>query len=239
MSNLITILGPTACGKTSMAVALADSIDAEIISADSRQVYRGMDLGTGKDLSEYEVNGKQIPYHLIDIVEAGYKYNLFEYKRDFYEVFCRRSREKENLILCGGTGLYLEAVLKDYNIQNVPENKELRAAMEQKSLEELTQILSSYGSLHNTTDVETKKRAIRAIEIADYQAKHIIDNPDYSISPSKTIVVGLDIDREERRRRITLRLHERLKQGMVDEVRGLLAKGIYPEDLIYYGLLQN
>ncbi len=236
MSNLITILGPTACGKTSFAVALADSLDAEIISADSRQVYRGMDLGTGKDLSEYQINGKKIPYHLIDIAEAGYKYNLFEYKRDFCRVFNERSTEKENLILCGGTGLYLEAVLKDYNIQNVPENKSLRAELEQKTLAELTDVLASYGPLHNTTDVETKKRAIRAIEIADYQSKNTIENPDFSINPEKKIILGLDIDREERRRRITLRLKERLKQGMVDEVRALLDKGIAPEDLIYYGL---
>ncbi|MDD6356496.1 MAG: tRNA (adenosine(37)-N6)-dimethylallyltransferase MiaA [Bacteroidales bacterium] len=236
MADLITILGPTACGKTSLAVAVADCLDAEIISADSRQVYRGMDIGTGKDLSEYQINGRQIPYHLIDIADAGYHYNLFEYKRDFCRVFNERSKQKQNLILCGGTGLYLEAVLRNYEIQDVPENKSLRAELESKSLDELTRILAQYGPLHNVTDIETKKRAIRAIEIADYQSKHTVQNPDYSVTPDRSLVFGIDIDREERRRRITARLKERLQNGMVDEVRALLAAGVPADDLIYYGL---
>jgi tRNA dimethylallyltransferase len=201
MADLMTILGPTACGKTSLAVAVADCLDAEIISADSRQVYRGMDIGTGKDLSEYQINGRQIPYHLIDIADAGYHYNLFEYKRDFCRVFNERSKQKQNLILCGGTGLYLEAVLRNYEIQDVPENKSLRAELESKSLDELARILAQYGPLHNVTDIETKKRAIRAIEIADYQSKHTVQNPDYSVTPDRSLVFGIDIDREERRRR--------------------------------------
>ncbi|MBR6310317.1 MAG: tRNA (adenosine(37)-N6)-dimethylallyltransferase MiaA [Paludibacteraceae bacterium] len=236
MADLITILGPTACGKTSLAVAVADCLDAEIISADSRQVYRGMDIGTGKDLSEYQINGRQIPYHLIDIADAGYHYNLFEYKRDFCRVFNERSKQKQNLILCGGTGLYLEAVLRNYEIQDVPENKSLRAELESKSLDELARILAQYGPLHNVTDIETKKRAIRAIEIADYQSKHTVQNPDYSVTPDRSLVFGIDIDREERRRRITVRLKERLQNGMVDEVRALLAAGVPADDLIYYGL---
>ena len=236
MADLITILGPTACGKTSLAVAVADCLDAEIISADSRQVYRGMDIGTGKDLSEYQINGRQIPYHLIDIADAGYHYNLFEYKRDFCRVFNERSKQKQNLILCGGTGLYLEAVLRNYEIQDVPENKSLRAELESKSLDELARILAQYGPLHNVTDIETKKRAIRAIEIADYQSKHTVQNPDYSVTPDRSLVFGIDIDREERRRRITERLKERLRNGMVDEVRALLAAGVPADDLIYYGL---
>ncbi len=236
MADLITILGPTACGKTSLAVAVADCLDAEIISADSRQVYRGMDIGTGKDLSEYQINGRQIPYHLIDIADAGYHYNLFEYKRDFCRVFNERSKQKQNLILCGGTGLYLEAVLRNYEIQDVPENKSLRAELESKSLDELARILAQYGPLHNVTDIETKKRAIRAIEIADYQSKHTVQNPDYSVTPDRSLVFGIDIDREERRRRITARLKERLQNGMVDEVRALLAAGVPADDLIYYGL---
>ena len=236
MADLITILGPTACGKTSLAVAVADCLDAEIISADSRQVYRGMDIGTGKDLSEYQINGRQIPYHLIDIADAGYHYNLFEYKRDFCRVFNERSKQKQNLILCGGTGLYLEAVLRNYEIQDVPENKSLRAELESKSLDELARILAQYGPLHNVTDIETKKRAIRAIEIADYQSKHTVQNPDYSVTPDRSLVFGIDIDREERRRRITARLKERLQNGMVDEVRALLAAGVSADDLIYYGL---
>lgn len=236
MADLITILGPTACGKTSLAVAVADCLDAEIISADSRQVYRGMDIGTGKDLSEYQINGRQIPYHLIDIADAGYHYNLFEYKRDFCRVFNERSKQKQNLILCGGTGLYLEAVLRNYEIQDVPENKSLRAELESKSLDELARILAQYGPLHNVTDIETKKRAIRAIEIADYQSKYTVQNPDYSVTPDRSLVFGIDIDREERRRRITARLKERLQNGMVDEVRALLAAGVPADDLIYYGL---
>ena len=205
--DLITILGPTASGKTPFAAALAARLGSEIISADSRQVYRGMDLGTGKDLADYTVDGQRVPYHLIDIAAPGYKYNVFEYQRDFLSAYKDiTSRGIDLPILCGGTGLYLEAVLKGYRLIPVPENPELRARLANKSLEELTEILSHYKTLHNTTDVDTAKRAIRAIEI------------------------------EARREKITRRLRQRLDEGMVDEVRNLIQSGIVPEDLIYYGL---
>lgn len=231
--RLYVITGPTASGKTSKAVALAKAIDAEIISADSRQIYRGMDLGTGKDLEEYD----GVPYHLIDICDAGYKYNLFEYLRD-YQAACAdiRSRAK-NVILCGGTGLYVESVLKGIELPPVPENMALRESLEGKSLEELTEILQSYKTLHNTTDVDNCKRAIRAIEIQKYYHEH----PDLEIKTTphpvkNAVVVGVEIDRESRRQRITNRLKARLEAGMVDEVRRLIDSGIKPEDLIYYGL---
>lgn len=231
--RLYVITGPTASGKTSKAVALAKAIDAEIISADSRQIYRGMDLGTGKDLDEYD----GVPYHLIDICDAGYKYNLFEYLRD-YQAACAdiRSRGK-NVILCGGTGLYVESVLKGIELPPVPENRALRESLEGKSLEELTEILQSYKTLHNTTDVDNCKRAIRAIEIQKYYHEH----PDLEIKTTphpvkNAVVVGVEIDRESRRQRITNRLKARLEAGMVDEVRRLIDSGIKPDDLIYYGL---
>ena len=230
---LYVITGPTASGKTSKAVALAKAIDAEIISADSRQIYRGMDLGTGKDLDEYD----GVPYHLIDICDAGYKYNLFEYLRD-YQAACAdiRSRGK-NVILCGGTGLYVESVLKGIELPPVPENRALRESLEGKSLEELTEILQSYKTLHNTTDVDNCKRAIRAIEIQKYYHEH----PDLEVKTTphpvkNAVVVGVEIDRESRRQRITNRLKARLEAGMVDEVRRLIDSGIKPDDLIYYGL---
>lgn len=231
--RLYVITGPTASGKTSKAVALAKAIDAEIISADSRQIYRGMDLGTGKDLDEYD----GVSYHLIDICDAGYKYNLFEYLRD-YQAACAdiRSRGK-NVILCGGTGLYVESVLKGIELPPVPENRALRESLEGKSLEELTEILQSYKTLHNTTDVDNCKRAIRAIEIQKYYHEH----PDLEIKTTphpvkNAVVVGVEIDRESRRQRITNRLKARLEAGMVDEVRRLIDSGIKPDDLIYYGL---
>ncbi|MDP4201922.1 MAG: tRNA (adenosine(37)-N6)-dimethylallyltransferase MiaA [Bacteroidota bacterium] len=232
--NLITILGPTATGKTTVATHLARAIDGEIISADSRQIYRGMDLGTGKDLSEYTIDGQEVPYHLIDIVNAGYKYNVFEYQRDFLQAFADISNRNRIPVLCGGTGLYIEAILKGYRLIQVPDNLEFRKQFEGKTLEELTQILSTYKTLHNTTDVDTVKRAIRAIEIAEYYQHHPEIKTDYpDIRP---LIVGLDISRDERRARITSRLKTRLEEGMVDEVRRLLDSGIAPDDLIYYGL---
>ncbi|MTK52122.1 tRNA (adenosine(37)-N6)-dimethylallyltransferase MiaA [Paludibacter sp.] len=232
--NLITILGPTATGKTTVATHLARAIDGEIISADSRQIYRGMDLGTGKDLSEYIIDGQPVPYHLIDIVDAGYKYNVFEYQRDFLQAFADINNRNKIPVLCGGTGLYIEAILKGYRLIQVPDNLEFRKQFEGKTLEELTQILSAYKSLHNTTDVDTVKRAIRAIEIAEYYQHHPEIKTDYpDICP---LIVGLDISRDERRARITSRLKTRLEEGMVDEVRRLLDSGIAPDDLIYYGL---
>lgn len=232
--NLITLLGPTATGKTTVATHLALAMDGEIISADSRQIYRGMDLGTGKDIDEYTIDGKCIPYHLIDIVDAGYKYNVYEYQRDFLHAFADITSRNRIPVLCGGTGLYIEAILKGYRLIQVPDNPELRTTLEGKSLEELSHILSGYKKQHNTTDADTVKRAIRAIEIAEYYAHHPETGNDYpDIRP---LIIGIDISREERRDRITKRLQSRLKEGMIDEVRALLASGISPDDLIYYGL---
>ena len=232
--DLITILGPTASGKTPLAAALASRLDTEIISGDSRQVYRRMDLGTGKDLADYTVEGRLVPYHLIDIVEPGYKYNVFEYQRDFLKAYEGIVAKGKLPILCGGTGMYIESVLKGYRLLPVPENPELRASLEGKSLEELTHILEGYKKLHNSTDVDTAKRAIRAIEIEEYYKQQ---PPEYREFPSfKSLIIGVDIDRELRREKITRRLKQRLDEGMVDEVRGLLNEGIPAENLIYYGL---
>ena len=232
--DLITILGPTASGKTPLAASLADRLSTEIISGDSRQVYRRMDLGTGKDLADYTVEGRQVPYHLIDIVEPGYKYNVFEYQRDFLKAYEEIVAKGKLPILCGGTGMYIESVLKGYRLLPVPENPELRASLEGKSLEELTRILEGYKKLHNSTDVDTAKRAIRAIEIEEYYKQQ---PPEYREFPSfKSLIIGVDIDRELRREKITRRLKQRLDAGMVDEVRGLLNEGIPAENLIYYGL---
>lgn len=232
--DLITILGPTACGKTSFATNLAYHLDAEIISADSRQVYRRMDIGTGKDLSEYIVQGKQIPYHLIDIVEPGYKYNVYEYQRDFLTAYeAIRSRGKR-IILCGGTGLYLESILRGYRLSTVPQNLALRQALGSKSLAELTTILRSYKALHNTTDVDTAQRAIRAIEIEEHYRQHT--EAERPFPTLHCLTLGLSIEREARRKRITKRLKQRLSAGMIEEVQALLASGVSPEDLIYYGL---
>jgi tRNA dimethylallyltransferase len=232
--DLITILGPTASGKTQLATALADRLGTEIISGDSRQVYRRMDLGTGKDLADYTIEGRSVPYHLIDIVEPGYKYNVFEYQRDFLKAYESIVGKGKLPILCGGTGMYLESVLKGYRLLPVPENPELRASLEGKSLQELTLILEGYKKLHNSTDVDTAKRAIRAIEIEEYYKQQ---PPEYREFPAlKSLIVGVDIDRELRREKITRRLKQRLDEGMVEEVRGLLAEGISAESLIYYGL---
>lgn len=232
--KLITVLGPTASGKTTFATRLAARLDGEIISADSRQVYRGMDIGTGKDLSDYTVENKPIPYHLIDIREAGDKYTLFNYQHDFHRAYDDILSRKKTPILCGGTGLYIESVLKGYHLPDVPENPALRKELETKSLSELAEILSGYKKLHNTTDIDTKKRAIRAIEIADFQSKNPASELDYP--PVDSVIFGIDIDRESRRKKITSRLHARLKEGMIDEVKTLLTQGVSPDDLIYYGL---
>lgn len=232
--DLIAILGPTASGKTPFAAALAHRLNTEIISADSRQIYRGMDLGTGKDLADYTVDGHAIPYHLIDIADPGYKYNVFEYQRDFlisYEMI----KQKGCLpVLCGGTGMYLESVLKGYRLMPVPENQELRARLANHTLEELTEMLSQYKTLHNSTDVDTVKRAIRAIEIEEYYAAHPV--PEREFPKLNSLIIGVDINRELRREKITRRLKQRLEEGMVDEVRRLIEQGISPDDLIYYGL---
>lgn len=235
MKKMITILGPTASGKTPLAAALAKRICGEIISADSRQVYRRMDIGTGKDLSDYD----GVPYHLIDICEPGTKYNLFQYQQDFYDAYRLIVDKESTPILCGGTGLYIEAVLKGYKLSPVPQNQELRNRLEGKSLEELTALLvelkKQNGSImHNKTDVDSCQRAIRAIEIETYNLEHPM--PLRELPPVSSLIIGVNIDRELRREKITRRLKARLDEGMIDEVRGLLSEGIPAEDLIYYGL---
>ena len=232
-SILYVITGPTASGKTSKAVALAKAINAEIISADSRQIYRGMDIGTGKDLEEYG----DIPYHLIDICNAGYRYNLFEYIRDYKSAYDNIKARGKNIILCGGTGLYIESILKGIELPPVPENTELRKELANKSLTELTEILRQMKTLHNVTDVDNCKRAIRAIEIQQYY----YDNPELQIKTTphplkNALVIGIEIDRENRRNKISQRLRQRLNSGMVEEIRSLIDNGISPDDLIYYGL---
>lgn len=239
MKKMVTILGPTASGKTTLATRLAHTIGGEIISADSRQVYRNMDIGTGKDLADYVVDGKKIPYHLIDIAEAGTKYNLYQYQHDFHVAYQDIVSRDERPILCGGTGLYLEAVLKGYELSPVPQNAELRERLEGKSLAELTQMLADLkaqtGSvMHNTTDVDSCQRAIRAIEIETYNIEHT--TALRTMPGIDSLIIGVNIEREERRRKITARLKQRLDEGMVEEVRALLDSGIAADDLIYYGL---
>ena len=232
---MLAVVGPTACGKTSLAVDVALAVDgAEIISADSRQVYRGMDIGTGKDIAEYTRDGVTVPTHLIDIVDAGEKYNLFEFQRDFLTSYEDIRSRGAFPVMCGGSGLYVESVLRGYRLLPVPENPELRARLEEKSLEELTAILAGYKSLHNNTDTDSKKRAIRAIEIEEYYLTCPVE--ERSFPQVNALVVGVSVDREVRRERISRRLRERLKEGMVDEVRSLLDSGITPDQLIYYGL---
>ena len=232
---MITILGPTASGKTPLAAALAKEIGGEIISADSRQVYRRMDIGTGKDLADYD----GVPYHLIDICEPGTKYNLFQYQQDFFDAYNNIIGKGKTPILCGGTGLYIEAVLKGYKLSPVPQNQALRDQLEGKSLEELTHMLVTLkeqngSNMHNTTDVDSCQRAIRAIEIETYNIEHPM--PLRELPPIPSLIVGVNIDREQRREKITRRLKARLEGGMVDEVKALLDEGIPADDLIYYGL---
>ncbi|WP_075558183.1 tRNA (adenosine(37)-N6)-dimethylallyltransferase MiaA [Parabacteroides timonensis] len=232
--QLITILGPTASGKTPFAAALANRLDTEIISADSRQIYRGMDIGTGKDLADYTVAGKPVPYHLIDICDPGYKYNVFEYQHDFFRAY-EEIRQKGKLpILCGGTGMYIEAVLKGYKLLDVPPNPELRESLKEKSLPELEQILATYKVLHNKTDVDSAQRAIRAIEIEEYYKAQSPEANEYD--PIDSLIIGINIDRELRREKISRRLRARLDEGMVDEVKRIIESGVKPDDLIYYGL---
>lgn len=236
---MITILGPTASGKTDVAAYLAYDIGAEIISADSRQVYRSMDIGTGKDLDDYVVNGRKIPYHLIDICEPGTKYNLFQYQEDFMRAYTDITSRGVVPVLCGGTGLYIESVLRGYHLSPVPQNQELRDRLEGLSLEELTDILAGLkkqtgSNMHNKTDVDSCQRAIRAIEIETYNMRHPV--PEREFPAIESLVVGISIGREERRRKISDRLRRRLDGGMVGEVKSLLDRGIPPENLIYYGL---
>jgi len=231
---MITILGHTAAGKTAVAASVAGALDGEVISADSRQVYRDMDLGTGKDYADYLVNDKNVPVHLLDIHDAGYQYNVFEYKADFTRVYrdiCSRGKVP---VLCGGTGLYLEAVLKGYRMIDVPVNEELREQLGKSTLEQLSEMLSGLRPLHNTTDIVNRKRLVRAIEIALYEKDHpLIDDGQPEIC---SLVTGIAFNREERRERITRRLKQRLDEGMIEEVRALLNRGLSPEQLDYYGL---
>ena len=232
--ELITIIGPTASGKTAFTAALAARLDTEIISGDSRQVYRSMDIGTGKDLADYVVDGKQIPYHLIDICNPGDKYNVFEYQHDFHKAFEEIRKKGKLPILCGGTGMYIESVLRGFKLLDVPQNPALRESLKGKSLAELEQILASYKVLHNKTDVDSAQRAIRAIEIEEFYKTEAPDKREYA--PINSLIIGVDIDRDLRREKISKRLRARLDEGMVDEVRAILATGVNPDDLIYYGL---
>jgi tRNA dimethylallyltransferase len=232
--DLITILGPTASGKTTFAAALAHELDTEIISADSRQVYRGMTIGTGKDLADYMVDGQQITYHLIDICDPGEKYNVFQFQHDFHKAFAEIKAKGKLPILCGGTGLYLESVLKGYKLLDVPENPALRESLKEKNLDELEKILQSYKQLHNKTEVDSAQRAIRAIEIETYYLTQEPDKRDYA--PINSLIIGVDIDRDLRREKISRRLKSRLDEGMLEEVKSLMESGISAENLIYYGL---
>ncbi|NLE34738.1 MAG: tRNA (adenosine(37)-N6)-dimethylallyltransferase MiaA [Bacteroidales bacterium] len=234
MHDILVITGPTATGKTRLAALVADRLGGEVISADSRQVYRGMDIGTGKDLSDYTVDGRKIPVHMVDIVDAGYRYNVYEYQRDFLKVFEDMSARDVFPVVCGGSGMYVDSIVSGYRLVQVPVNATLRALLAGRSLEELTEILSQYKSLHNTTDVDTVKRAVRAIEIADYYGGHPVDDSPFPVR--NPLVTAVFVDRETRRQRISDRLRSRLEEGMIEEVQRLLAGGIHPDDLIYYGL---
>lgn len=232
--NLIVVLGPTASGKTAFAARLAHSLHTEIISADSRQVYRGMDLGTGKDYDDYMVNGEKVPVHLIDIVDAGYKYNVYEYQHDFLNAFEEISGKGKLPVLCGGTGMYIEAVLKGYRLIEVPANPELRGELEKLGNEELVKLLKSHKVLHNTTDITQRKRLLRAIEIEEYYKVH--PQKDIAYPKIDPFIIGIDIDRSTRRSGISKRLKKRMETGMLEEVKSLLEKNIDPDTLIYYGL---
>lgn len=234
MHDLLVITGPTATGKTRLAALVADRLGGEVISADSRQVYRGMDIGTGKDLSDCIVDGRRVPVHMVDIVDAGYRYNVYEYQRDFLKVFEDLSARGVFPVVCGGSGMYVDSIVSGYRLVQVPVNAPLRELLEGRSLEELTEMLSQYKSLHNKTDVDTVKRAVRAIEIADWYVHHPVDETTFPVK--NPLVTAIFIDRETRRQRISDRLRTRLEEGMIEEVQRLLAGGIHPDDLIYYGL---
>lgn len=231
---MITIVGPTACGKTSLAVALADKLHSEIISGDSRQLYKGMDIGTGKDLADYVIKDHKIPYHLIDIADAGTKYDIYQFQRDFLKAYNEITSRGIEPIFCGGSGLYVESILRSYRLFNVPQNQKLRDSLQDKSLEELTHILSSVKTLHNKTDIDSAQRAIRAIEIETYYQNIPTEQRSFPTLPNTTF--GINIPRELRRDRITNRLHTRLAEGMLNETQSLLDSGIPPKSLIYYGL---
>lgn len=232
--DIIVVLGPTAVGKTGFAANLAYEIDGEIISADSRQVYRGMDLGTGKDYDDYIINGKKIPYHLIDIVDAGTEYNIYEYQKDFWKAYEDIKLRGKVPILCGGSGLYIEAVLEGYELTSVPVNESLREKLEKHTDDELRNMLANMKKLHNKTDTDSRKRLIRAIEIETYAVENEVDSSDFKkLNP---FIFGLNTDRQIVRKRITKRLRERLEGGLVDEAKKLLDSGVSSEMLVFYGL---
>lgn len=228
--NLISIIGNTATGKTKLAVKLAQKINSEIISADSRQVYKGMDIGTGKDLEEYQ----DIPYHLIDIKKPGYEYNVFEYQKDFFKIYNQLIKKEVTPIMCGGSGMYVDAVLRAYNLIKVPENKDLRSKLESLSKSELINKLKQNRIPHNTTDTDSKSRAIRAIEIDEYYKNNADKKPDFP--KIKSLNIGVEVSREQNRKLITKRLEERLENGMIEEVESLLKQGYTAEQLKFYGL---
>jgi tRNA dimethylallyltransferase len=232
--NLIAVIGPTASGKTSLAACLASRMNGEVISADSRQVYRHMNLGTGKDYDDYIVNGTRIPSHLLDIAEPGYKYSVFEYQRDFFHAFTDIRKRGKMPVLSGGSGMYIDAAVKGYKMIDVPFNEELRKELQNKSLDELNRILVSLKSLHNTTDTDSAERAIRAIEIAVF--RHLHPDKSADLPAVHPVFIGILYQRNTERERITARLRARLQQGMVEEVQQLLASGIPSETLVYYGL---
>ena len=234
MHDILVITGPTATGKTRLAALVADRLGGEVISADSRQVYRAMDIGTGKDLSDYTVDGRRVPVHMVDIADAGYRYNVYEYQRDFLKVFEDMTMRGVYPVVCGGSGMYVDSIVSGYRLVQVPVNDQLRSLLDGRSLEELTEILSQYKSLHNKTDVDTVKRAVRAIEIADWYAHHPVEETPFPVR--NPLVTAVFVDRETRRQRISDRLRVRLEEGMIEEVQRLLAGGIHPDDLIYYGL---
>ena len=234
MHDIVVITGPTATGKTRLAALVAQRLGGEVISADSRQVYRGMDIGTGKDITDYIVDGNRVPAHMVDIVDAGYRYNVYEYQRDFLNVFEDMTARGVFPVVCGGSGMYVDSIVSRYRLVQVPLNGQLRMMLAGRSLEELTEILVQYKSLHNRTDVDTVKRAIRAIEIADYYVHHPVDEKPFPVK--NPLVTALFFDRETRRQRISSRLQARLEAGMIEEVQRLLAAGVHPDDLLYYGL---
>ena len=232
--DILLVTGPTASGKTSLAANIAQRVGGEIISADSRQVYRGMNLGTGKDYDDYSVNSIAIPYHLIDIVDPGYKYNVFEYQRDFNRVYSDLKKRKIFPVVCGGSGMYADSIISGYKMFEVPPDSGLRIELEKKSMKELKDILSTFKTLHNITDLDTKKRVIRAIEI-EHSVRNT-GNKKSEFPKVRTLLTGIQFDRETRRKRITERLRQRLESGMVDEVKNLIERGVSYETLIYYGL---
>ncbi len=232
--KLLVITGPTATGKTRLAAKVAAELDGEVISADSRQVYRGMDIGTGKDLSDYIIDGKMVPFHLIDIKEPGTEYNVYAFQQDFLKAYQDIKQKNKRAVLCGGTGMYIEAAIGKYRLLKVPKNDILRKKLSALDMNSLVSRLRSLKKLHNITDISDRDRLVRAIEIAEYEIKHHdkrIDYPDF-----EPFVFALRFDRKKLRARITNRLKERLDEGLIKEVEHLLNSGLKSEQLLFYGL---